>query len=295
MLKMGTDWGTKRERAVWRFGTLGTGVSGQNCLTMGVSASSSGVWYGGIYGVLWCRLPPWWYGGQCSLSWPLQCELMAAWRTRRKWGGGVSCQLLTSPPHLFTPPNQFEVNFGWNLEQLKELGHTHLHSRILQLKDTFYLRTFGKYAAKLGNQHSISWHAQISPICFQSQSQSCERKEGGENMNNYNVFQRVREKWFGFMSPVTESPITSNAPHTDTTLTLTLTLHSIHSNCTLHWKVHCNQWAFPVDLCVLHWSSHFEGGVLISFMWIWRQVVNGTVTASDWKYWTFFRKCLLIR
>ena len=149
MLKMGTDWGTKRERAVWRFGTLGTGVSGQNCLTMGVSASSSGVWYGGIYGVLWCRLPPWWYGGQCSLSWPLQCELMAAWRTRRKWGGGVSCQLLTSPPHLFTPLNQFEVNFGWNLEQLKELGHTHLHSRILQLKDTFYLQTFGKYAAKL--------------------------------------------------------------------------------------------------------------------------------------------------
>ena len=130
---MRTDWGTKRERAVWRFGTLGTGVSGQNCLTMGVSASSSGVWYGGIYGVLWCRLPPWWYGGQCSLSWPLQCELMAAWRTRRKWGGGVSCQLLTSPPHLFTPLNQFEVNFGWNLEQLKELGYPHLHSRILQL------------------------------------------------------------------------------------------------------------------------------------------------------------------
>ena len=130
MLKMRTDWGTKRERAVWRFGTLGTGVSGQNCLTMGVSASSSGVWYGGIYGVLWCRLPPWWYGGQCSLSWPLQCELMAAWRTRRKWGRGVSCQLLTSPPHLFTPLNQFEVNFGWNLEQLKEPGYTHTQTHL---------------------------------------------------------------------------------------------------------------------------------------------------------------------
>ena len=85
----------------------------------------------------------------------------------------------------------------------------------------------------------------------------------------------IREKWFGFMRPVTHSPITStNAQHTARCWCWFSFLH-----CYSQHTTHCTLLMLVFILTLL--CLQFEGrGVLRSFMWIWRQGRNGNAIAS---------------